>query len=188
MLAIKNLFKKNKNGFTLVELCIVIALIAIVVSLVVVFSMLMSGKASQAEMRKSVVNDISDLESHIKQWIKHYDNCDYRFGVDAGTHGADTVLIVYNTLGTDKTSDDTPAGRLELSSDLKKLNCEGVNDFDVKYIKNIVFSITEGTSGGSGHSLITCDVVYRDGSSKDENATNTTRLIFSTHAGAEIKR
>lgn len=168
---------KSKRGFTLVELCVVIAITAIVVSMTVLFTTLMSKRVSQSNIHNEVITSISDMETGIKNWITHYDNTDYRIEIGSGQ----SSLEAWDTKGTENTGDDTCAAKLYISDDGKKLICQGASDFSIKHIRSVKFA-----KSGNKNIIITCDIKYYDPSIKQEHKDSDTRIIFSTHSGMKI--
>lgn len=60
---------KNKKAFTLVELCIVIALVAIVGTMVTSFCVMVSGNAAKADAVNNLQDDIQKAKDVMARWI-----------------------------------------------------------------------------------------------------------------------
>lgn len=186
---IRKLFKikSNKKGFTLIELCIVIALTAIVASMTVLFTTIISRRVNQSNIHNEVITSISNMETGIKKWLTHYDNSDYRIEINNSARGIQSVLEAWDNKGTpDNTTDDVLAGRLYISDDGETLVCEGAQDFNVNYIQSMKFSKKISTTNGSKNMIIYCDIVYNDPTVNEENKSSNTRIMFSTHSGMKI--
>lgn len=69
--------KNRKKGATLVELCIVLLLSAIVVSMVVTLMIMTMNHTEENRARADSMADFTLVESNLKRWIRHYDNYDY---------------------------------------------------------------------------------------------------------------
>lgn len=76
---------KSKKGFTLIELCIVIALIAIVSTMVVTFLAVYQKNSFSLVGSKAIMNDISDVRTTVKDWVQQYDNGEYEFNASGST-------------------------------------------------------------------------------------------------------
>lgn len=63
----------DKRGFTLVELTIVIALVAVVLTMVVSFSALMSDTAADERAAYAFLEDVSTLKESLSGWVAEND-------------------------------------------------------------------------------------------------------------------
>lgn len=68
---------KNKKAFTLAELCVVLALLAIVSTTVVTMSTLIQKRVTRSVNNDKVVDDLTSIELATKNWLTHFDNADY---------------------------------------------------------------------------------------------------------------
>lgn len=75
----------DKRGFTLVELTIVIALVAVVLTMVVSFSALMSDTAADERAEYAFLEDVSTLKESLSGWVAENDIASGRFYVIDGT-------------------------------------------------------------------------------------------------------
>ena len=69
--------KSNKKGFTLVELCIVIALIAIVLVLMTSFIAIFETRTAQNQARHDFIDEVSVVREKIFDWIDYNEYNDY---------------------------------------------------------------------------------------------------------------
>ena len=89
--------KQGKSGFTLVELCVVLTLLAILTALIVSFSVLMNGFAADNEAEYEFLEDQATLKEMIGAWVTENDITNNVF-----TANADGTLSVSEN-GTLKT-------------------------------------------------------------------------------------
>ena len=61
--------QKGRRGVTLMELCIVIALVAILSTMVVSFSVLTNRRSRAAEARLSAMQEIAEIEVVVEAWF-----------------------------------------------------------------------------------------------------------------------
>lgn len=75
----------DKRGFTLVELTIVIALVAVVLTMVVSFSALMSDTAADERAEYAFLEDVSTLKESLSGWVAENDISSAIFSLDGDT-------------------------------------------------------------------------------------------------------
>ena len=73
--------KLSKRGFTLVELSVVMALVAIIVTMVVSFSVLMSGFINNNNDEYSFLEDYAALKQQLLTWVAENDTPSSQFMV-----------------------------------------------------------------------------------------------------------
>lgn len=69
--------KRNTRGVTLAELCIVMAVIAIVSTMVVSFTVLMQARTRVIAADRDTVSDLGTVESALDRFIRTYDSDEY---------------------------------------------------------------------------------------------------------------
>ncbi len=79
----------GKGGFTLVELCVVLALLSILTTMIVSFSVLMNGFATQNRDEYEFLEDHATLKEELCMWMAESDVSDSVFSV-----GEDGTLTV----------------------------------------------------------------------------------------------
>lgn len=138
--------KPGKSGFTLVELCVVLALLAILTTMIVSFSVLMNGFAAENKNEYKFIQNCSILKNELKEWSANTDTADSVFVV--GTDG--TLSVEQN--GTEKSVSFT----------------EGILTLDSIQISNL--DTIDGIAFYTNNSLIKC-VIYRynDNGEREEN-------------------
>ena len=72
----------GKCGFTLVELSVVMALVAILATMTVSFTALMSGFANDSRAEYEYLEEYSNLKEEISKKLKEYDATDFNFFVE----------------------------------------------------------------------------------------------------------
>ncbi len=165
---------KRKKGVTLVELCVVMALIAIIGSSVVTFSALVKRRTDASSQNGAVLEDLSNVEMTLKQWIMHFDNADYTFELEDGGEA-----IVAKSA-----KDGSSASRISLNEDKTMLVSENRVSLEVSRLLGMKFEIIE--SAKTHRSLIRCTVQYHTANSDD---VKSAWLMFATHAqGAVLTR
>ncbi len=84
--------KSNRSaGFTLVELCVVLAITAIVVTMVVTSVVFFTKQNNEIKSDASNISEITNAQKIIHEWIKSYD----RKGYDIRPSDDQTKLVVY---------------------------------------------------------------------------------------------
>lgn len=61
--------KQGKKGFTLSEICIVLALVAIVSSIVTSFCLVIHQRSVISRARLDIVNEVNVLEAYAERWV-----------------------------------------------------------------------------------------------------------------------
>ena len=165
---------KQKKGATLAELCVVMALVAIIGTSIVSFSALVQRRTNTSVQNGAVLEDLTNVEMSLKQWISHFDNANYTFEI---TDGGQSVTAKSNI-------DGTAASKISLNADKTMLISDGMVSLQVTMLKGLRFE--KIVSGRTGRSMIRCTAQYHTAGSDDvKNAW----LMFTTHAqGATLTR
>lgn len=165
--------KRNTRGVTLAELCIVMAVIAIVSTMVVSFTVLMQARTRVIAADRDTVSDLGTVESALDRFIRAYDSDEYTI-VQSDPIWASDNPVLY-TLDAKYTSisvlkDGKVTAKLKLSTDPKteKVNAIVITDGDDKaeitYLLNSVtkmtFELEGGNSSDSATALVICTVEY----------------------------
>lgn len=74
--------KQGKSGFTLVELCVVLALLTILTTMTVSFSVLMNGFAAENKAEYEFLEDHAALKKKLCTWVAENDVTDSTFKVN----------------------------------------------------------------------------------------------------------
>ncbi len=133
-----------RRGVTLVELCIVLALISVVTVMVTSFTVLARSYAYKASRENGVRLSLNAIEHAFDTWVSAFDDSDNEFSVDGSSLSVNT---------TETLQFDNNAKRFTGSTDKYDLAI----DFEVENIESVSFSI-EGSNGAV--CLIKCEVTY----------------------------
>ena len=121
----------GKRGFTLVELSVVLALVAIVTVMIVSFSIMMDKFAVSAQAEYDFLEDSNILKNQIIEQISVYDVYGYNFSVVDGSYPENNKLLI--TKGDDiieklDFSDDNFNTSFEVSDKLIKCTIKSSNE------------------------------------------------------------
>ena len=84
---------KHRKGFTLSELCIVLALVAIVSTIVISFCLIMNKRSAISRARLDIVNEVNAVETLIEKWV---DNMSEQGAVFSKTEDGSLLATVNN--------------------------------------------------------------------------------------------
>ena len=165
--------KRNTRGVTLAELCIVMAVIAIVSTMVVSFTVLMQARTRVIAADRDTVSDLGTVESALDRFIRTYDSDEYAIVQGDPIWASDNPVL--STLDAKYTSisvlkDGKVTAKLKLSTDpeTEKVNAivitDGAGKAEITYLLNSVtkmtFELEGGNSSGSATALVICTVEY----------------------------
>lgn len=156
--------KRNNRGFTIVELVITMALIAIVSALVITFTVLLANRVKVAQNEKNAIAQLSDIEIGLKNWIMHYDNADFDIVDDN-----DKLIAQKGGVNTCE---------LKLNDDKSALVSSGETVCELNNVISVRFQTK--ISSITGKKLIYAYIDYYLPNTNNEQ-TSTLSLTFSTH-------
>ncbi|MCD8371883.1 MAG: type II secretion system GspH family protein [Clostridia bacterium] len=97
------LLRKTNKGFTLYELTIVLAIIAIVVALLVSFIVFVTNYQDKVKVYNNTMEEIYSFKAISEKWFSHFDTGDYGFEV-TDSDGDDVYdKLTANCSGSGKT-------------------------------------------------------------------------------------
>ena len=172
----------GKKGMTLAELCVGIALLAIVVTMTLTFSQLNREHLRQAEENDALMTDLTTFEERITLWLREYDNAKYN--IEVKENG--TKLVMYGYNATNKNY-DVYSSDFYLDSDGKikmhdfyldsdgKIIMQEYNPLNVSNITSMVFDVSN-KSQKSGRVLVICRLHYH---SKADNEDRELTYSFT---------
>ena len=100
-LAVRRINVKRRRGFTLSELCIVLALVAIVGTIVTSFCLVIHRRSVISRARLDIVNEINVVETYVERWVdKMYEN-NAEFSINEGVLTATIGTVDYKATFTD---------------------------------------------------------------------------------------
>lgn len=149
---------RAKGGFTLIELVIVMAVMAILAATVVSFSVLMKGYAEKSENQYSFLTQCSTLKASVTEWVAENDE--------------EGAVFTVHTNGTLSVTKGGETSTLRFSSGC--LYQDGKKTVELTLIKSATFSLKG--------ELVRCDV-----SAAFENGPKDKNFVFSLRAAALTK-
>lgn len=163
--------KRNTRGVTLAELCIVMAVIAIVSTMVVSFTVLMQARTRVIAADRDTVSDLGTVESALDRFIRTYDSDEYTLvqsdliSTSDWEHPASsTTLDKYTAISVWK--DEAITAKLKLSIDPKteKVNAivitDGSDKVTVTYPLYSVTFVSFVIESNDTSALVTATVEY----------------------------
>lgn len=151
--------KPGKSGFTLVELCVVLALLAILTTMTVSFSVLMNGFATDNKAEYEFLEDCTKIENKLTEWARYNDTEDSTFvvGADgtlqisrAGTKTAIAFSDGVLSFGTEQKDSLNAVDGLHFSTNDTLIKCTifRYDENGNKMESSFVFSLRSGTIQG----------------------------------------
>lgn len=135
--------KSGKSGFTLVELSVVLALLAILATMIASFSVLMNGFASKNNEEYNFLEDYAKLKEEISEWVAENDVNGITFTVENGT------MIVLN---------ETNSKTVSFGNGSLTVNNEALLT-GLDTIESVTFSLVRTNSLVGTNKLIKCKVI-----------------------------
>lgn len=188
--------KRNTRGVTLAELCIVMAVIAIVSTMVVSFTVLMQARTRVIAADRDTVSDLGTVESALDRFIRTYDSDEYTIvqsdliSTADWEHPASSQTVdKYTSIAVLKDGKVTAKLKLSTDPETEKVNAIVITDGDDKaeitYLLNSVtkmtFELKGGNSSGSATALVTCTVEYTS-THGNEQVTKKATLCHAVRA------
>lgn len=168
----------NKKGVLLVELCIAMAIVAIICTMTLTFTILLRQRTLLNSDRDNMLKYVSNVETAVKEWLVHYDNCDYSLS----TESSNAQLVATNTSGTKyriKLENNTIVGDY-----YDETKTDSTISYETNDVKKLIFNVSEPSSF-SGKRIIKCTVYYDDATKKAEEHID---FLFTTRANSSIIR
>lgn len=93
--------EQQKKGFTLSEVCVVLAVVGIVSAIVTSFCIVMHHRSNMSRARLDIVNEINVVETYVERWVdKMYEN-GAEFSINEGVLTATIGTVDYKATFTD---------------------------------------------------------------------------------------
>lgn len=183
--------KRNTRGVTLAELCIVMAVIAIVSTMVVSFTVLMQARTRVIAADRDTVSDLGTVESALDRFIRAYDSDEYtlslydRITTTDWEHPASSQTVdKYTSIAVLK--DENVTAKLKLSIDPDgKVNAivitDGKDNVTVTYPLYSVTFVSFVIESNGTSALVTCTVEYTS-THGNEQVTKKATLCHAVRA------
>jgi len=75
---------KNKKGFTLLELCVAVALSMMIVTLTTTYIVMYNGKSAEVTANSDTITEINEIKVILNQWTKVYGTDKYDISMQNG--------------------------------------------------------------------------------------------------------
>ena len=167
--------KRNTRGVTLAELCIVMAVIAIVSTMVVSFTVLMQARTRVIAADRDTVSDLGTVESALDTFIRRYDSD--KNTLSSGENSS--ALLLNNTFAL-KLSTDEETGEVDaiVITDDKG---NATTSLPLHTVTKLEFEIVKEIENDSA--LVICTVTY----TRTSGSGQTTGTATICHAVRAMK-
>ena len=137
----------DKRGFTLVELTVVMALVAILMVMIVSFSTMMGDFAGAEESEYAFLEDVSALKETLSDWVAENDVEGNVFYVQNDYHGIGFMNLVKTT----RADVSFGGGTLETDTQVLRAGLDEIESisFKIPDAGSLVKCTVTGTAGGS---------------------------------------
>lgn len=152
--------KRTRRGVTLAELCVVMAVIAIVSTMVVSFTVLMQARTSLIAADRDTIADIGSVESALDRFIRTYDSDEYTLSVtDPESKDALTVSKGENkvaSLNLLLNDEGDTAEKIVITDQAGKITAS----YPLHLVKNLEYEIVKSNTSGDSTALVICKITY----------------------------
>lgn len=161
--------KRNTRGVTLAELCIVMAVIAIVSTMVVSFTVLMQARTRVIAADRDTVSDLGTVESALDRFIRTYDSDEYTIVQSDLIWTSDNPLLPtldqkYRSIFVLKDGAITAKLKLSIDPETEKVNAivitDGSDKVTVTYPLYSVTFVSFAIDSNDTSALVTATVEY----------------------------
>lgn len=184
--------KRNTRGVTLAELCIVMAVIAIVSTMVVSFTVLMQARTRVIAADRDTVSDLGTVESALDRFIRTYDSDEYTIvqsdliSTSDWEHPASsTTLDKYTSIAVWKDEAITAKLKLSIDPETEKVNAivitDGSDKVTVTYPLYSVTFVSFVIDSNDTSALVTATVEYTS-THGNEQVTKKATLCHAVRA------
>ena len=144
----------SKKGSTLLELCIVMALISILLAIIGSFAVSVNGFTAAAKKKNDVTQDYLLCKKYIESWVSRFKEEEYKLSVVQSGEGEESQNYV-------KAVKDDYAYLVSASVDVDgkfTLTLEYEPKREVKYVSEVLTSVKFSNDGG----FIKCEIGCED--------------------------
>lgn len=183
--------KRNTRGVTLAELCIVMAVIAIVSTMVVSFTVLMQARTRVIAADRDTVSDLGTVESALDRFIRAYDSDEYTIVQSDPIGASDNPVLStldqkYRSISVWKGEEFTAKLKLSTDPDTGKVNAivitDGSDNVTATYpLYSVTFVSFVIESNDTSSALVTCTVEYTS-THGNEQVTKKATLCHAVRA------
>lgn len=182
--------KRNTRGVTLAELCIVMAVIAIVSTMVVSFTVLMQARTRVIAADRDTVSDLGTVESALDRFIRTYDSDEYAIVQSDPIWASDNPLLPtldqkYRSISVWKDEAITAKLKLSIDPETEKVNAivitDGSDKVTVTYPLYSVTFVSFVIESNDTSALVTCTVEYTS-THGNEQVTKKATLCHAVRA------
>lgn len=184
--------KRSTRGVTLAELCIVMAVIAIVSTMVVSFTVLMQARTRVIAADRDTVSDLGTVESVLDRFIRAYDSDEYtlslydRITTTDWEHPASSQTVdKYTSIAVLKDENVTAKLKLSIDPETEKVNAivitDGSDNVTVTYPLYSVTRVSFVIESNDTSALVICTVEYTS-THGNEQVTKKATLCHAVRA------
>ncbi len=182
--------KRNTRGVTLAELCIVMAVIAIVSTMVVSFTVLMQARTRVIAADRDTVSDLGTVESALDRFIRTYDSDEYTIVQSDPIWASDNPVLYtldakYTSISVLKDGKVTAKLKLSTDPDTNKVNAivitDGSDKVTVTYPLYSVTFVSFAVESNDTSALVTATVEYTS-THGSEQVTNKATICHAVRA------
>lgn len=131
--------EKQKKGFTLSEVCVVLAVVGIVSAIVTSFCIVMHHRSVMSRARLDIINEVNVLEEYVESWVDKVVASNATIGqVENGTVNATVADATYEASFSNGKFTGTLPDSLEMTFDTTRIEALTF-DVDVKGSDAIIF-------------------------------------------------
>ena len=149
--------QKFKKGVTLAEICVVLAVISIVSTMVISFSLMVNKRVAAAKVKLDIISELSVSESLVESWVDKLTLA----GAEFSTDGSSLSASIDETVYTCRFDGESFTGLLPDGDDIS---------FTTETVKNITFDISKKENDIIFFCSITYSFPYGN-SEKEETVT-----------------
>lgn len=158
--------KRTNRGVTLAELCIVMAVLAIVSTMVVSFTVLMQARTRVIAADRDTVSDIAMVETALDTFIRKYDSDQYTLKIVEYGVGAPPIYYALQVVSTA----DGSVAELKFGFDTDEQSNTSVDSVEITEKKTVTSSLPLHnvtkldfeivSESGNDSALVICKVTY----------------------------
>lgn len=160
--------KRTTRGVTLAELCIVMAVIAIVSTMVVSFTVLMQARTSLIAADRDTIADIGSVESALDRFIRTYDSDEYTLSLFTAPESQDALTVSKGenkvaSLNLVLNDEGDTAEKIVITDQAGKITAS----YPLHLVKKLEYEIVKSDTSGDSTALVICKITYTRTSGND---------------------